>query len=493
MIKVENNTSQFFQKIYDKLTRSSIHFFIGDSGVCLYYFKNKKLIDSYYCDYENLSHNDNFPEFIKKYKNSDAKIIICSKDINIDHENLTLIDTFGKVNPIEKYCENNFHKDDLYSYRIYQIISENATTWKTVINWIPLNEVIDKCLNFINDNYISLTGVYLYPVIIQDIAKILALKNEINLDDYIYSTVSVNKISGINITINHNDNILYNEIIEYPKEESDEYIQGVIEQSLSDAWIKFKAYIEEANVEKINVFILPNNLKKLIKNTDFQVKNNIFDENIESLESDDTFSDYKIMSYFIQKSHTKAWSRELKIYYLYNQINSILFKPIYLMLIITILYAGNIKLNDFFEQKEISQIYHKYFSVDQSISEISKDYQDINTKQLADLYNLSKELSVTKNIPFDFIKDFLSFANDYIEINTINWENLGKTRNIYNIDFDLLIDQTNKDNRLRLVENIIDSLKDKYNSYEIDLQRISDFKDETKNNNISLRMITIVK
>lgn len=460
------------QFIYEKLKRSWLYFYIGDKGIHLYYYKNNVLMDSYYCEIENISKDDNFHAFITKYKKSDARFIINSKETEIKHDSFTVLDTFSKSNPVEKFCENNLSNSDIYSYFTHQIVRDQTDVWKAVICISPFTQIIERCFHLLRDNSINFAGIYIYQTMIIDAAKKIADKNHVDLDKYVYTTVSINRVSGISFSINNGKNILSSLNIEYPEGKSSEYIQGVIEQNLSDLWIKFKAYCEQGKYNKANILIVPTNIYQLMNKNDLGVDLNLFEINEEP---DSDFSDLSIVSLAENHSLKNSTSRLLNNYFFYNQINSIIFKPIYLIIFITSMFLLMTIKDNYLLNNKITSQYNEYFKVNEEVRLQSANYPNVqNITQLADLYITGKDLESKKHIPFDFIEDFIRHTNNDHKINNVKWSlNLENNSTIYNISMDIEIDKSFKNEHINQVNKKLDILRGKYTDLDINLVRLS--------------------
>jgi hypothetical protein len=493
MLDIINRANHSLQYIYDKLQKTWLYFYIGDVGINVFYIRNGEILDRYYTFTSEIENDQDFQDFIKKYKNSYARFIINSNHVEIKHESLTVLDTFSKTDPVEKYCESNFSKSDIYAYKTYDIKKDQADVWKSVICYLEFNKVIDQCFHIIKNNSIKFAGLYFQYFLMQDIASYISKKENINLDDYIYTTISVTKVNGINISINHKGNILYSSNTEYPAGKKDEYIQGVIEQSLSDIWIKFKAYIEEGSFKKLNIFILPESLKTLLKNQDLKVDLNIFDESNNSI--DNNFSDPKIINFSSLVSETQATSNLLKNYYFYNRIDYVLFKPFYVILSLMLLYFINIKVSDYYYRSKTIELYNQYYEVNEEIKTEGKKYPDVtNITQLVDIHKIKDLLGKEKITPFDFIEDFVKLYSNDIEINRIYWHldaNVLQDHK-FTINFDITLNKTEPQLIIEQFNVNLNRLRAVYPDIEINFQRATTSENrQNLGNVIPLKVIAI--
>lgn len=464
-----NNSLQVF---YNKIKTSWLYFYIGDIGLNIIYYKNNKPEDSHFCNIDDISKDDSLMAFLKKYKNSNAKFLVNSKDITINHESFTVFNTFSKLNPIDKFCETNFQKSDIYSYNIYKIDKDHTDVWKSVICVCPFNQIIERCFHLINDNSITFSGIYLYQTTIIDIAYEIAKKNNLNLEDYIYTTTSISSVNGINFTIHHGKNILSSVNVDYPHDKSQEYIQGIIEQNISDLWIALKSYCENSESAKANIYILPTQIKELISNNKNDEQYiNLFDE---SSYENSSFSDSNILNYLLNSTIFQSTSKLLKNHFFYNQINNMLFKPLYLSIAIIFLYMIITVKDNYFINSSIINTYSNYFNINEKIRLTGEKYPTVeNISQLVDLYIINNSLERKKHLPFNFIEDFLKFNNNENEINKIKWIiDLDSNIPIFKITMNVMLDNSLKHNKLPELDKKIMELKNKYNDLDITLSRL---------------------
>jgi len=455
--------------IYESITHSRIIFIVGDLGVQLNHYKKNILTDSLFCPISELSTNK-LDEFVAKYNKSDAKFIINSKEINLQHESLPVVGSIGKQDPVQNYCDTHFHQTDLFTYKVHSVIKEEADIWKAAILWLPINNTLERCLNLVKDNNMDLSGFYFNPIILQYTADIIAKENNIELSDFVYIAVSVSITAGISITLNHGNNILSCITCDYPMDKSIAYIQGIIEQNVSDAWLKFKSYIEQNKLRKLNVFILTGELKDLISSQTYEVEKSIFAKTNLA----DQYADLVYLDYFTKVHQVSAKSRNLITYYRYLLINKIFFKGAYLLLIILSLYVLFIKKDLFDLDNNTDKVYSEYFKATKALNEIAEKFPNItNVAELADYYNAQNDLAKTHQSPFPITQDFIEIAGERIIINKISWDlDVKNEILIANIDFETVTSKSDTLNIKSYLDNIIKALKSKNPNFDIVLKTI---------------------
>jgi hypothetical protein len=464
------------------LNNKFLYIIVGDNGVCLQYYEDNLLVDSYFSSCDALASDDNFKNFISKRPKARVRIVLNLKSTNIDHESIAVLSTISKANPIDKYAESHLHSSDIYSYKLLSIAKDNQDIWKYVILSTPQNDSIQRCLLYLSDAKIAIDGVYFYQFLLQDISSKIASEYKTNLENVIYTTTSITSSSGIIFTINYAGNILSSVYVEYPLDKTSEYVQGIIEQNISDLWIKFSRFAEENNLKKYNILIVPDALKNLLDKQTCGAELNLFSEsNTETIFSDQSFTKYLGIS-----TLHKASSKELKNYYWYTMVNNLIFKPAYLMIAIMVFYSAYINISNFLSNRHLSDLYDKFSKNSEEIRLKAQDYPSIsNVSQLADLYNMHTILSKSKPLPFELLTDFIELNNDKNEISKIYWELTPNNEYSFFIELVLSDSSLNQGIGIQNIENIITKLKDKYKDILLDIQRVSSKKDEISNSQTS--------
>ncbi len=480
--------SSFLQRtirfVYELSNTSRLIFIIGELGINVYHFKKDRFIESCFFSQEKINSTDTFHDFVKKYKNSDARIIINLKETNLQHEALPIIAGLNKLNPVDKYCETTLHPSDIYSYKTHSITNNVEDLWKAVILWTPNANLIEKSLFIINENRVSFAAIYFHEILSQNIAIQIAAENDVNLTGYIYSVVTVNEATGIRVTTNHGDNILNSVVSPYPTDKSTAYVQGVIEQTVSDAWLKLKAYTQQNELKKINIFIVTKDLEQLMSSQNYEVEKSIFKSTTDS----SLYSDRVFIDYFLKIKRQPATSKELLSYYRFNLINNILFKPIYFILASLCVYCITTSFNIWVTESKISDIYTQYSNMNQEISLLGQNFPDINVVQLADLYNLQNKLTEPTPTPFDFAENLIKEIGDIANFSKISWELNNYQEKIPKFIFKISISRIAKDKTIKKLDDSLKNLQSKFPTLTI-THTIQDYKDDVTNINKPMNIV----
>ncbi|MDX2050653.1 MAG: hypothetical protein SFT93_05760 [Rickettsiaceae bacterium] len=479
---------KFFKEIIKSFNRrldnKKLYFHISDHGLTVLYYINNKFNESYYSPLDSLASDHGLVEFVLKRKTTTAKIILNSANMSLEHVALPAFGSFNRIDPIENYCLTRFEENQIYQAKVYSIFKDNTEVWKAVICSISLNEVVNFCLAILKNCKIPLFGIYFYDLTAQDVAISIAKDNKINLENYIYTTVSVIDSKEILITLNHQGSLLSTKRFTYPKTESDKFILGTIEHYLSDLWHEHKDMVIQEHFSKANIFFISGNLKRLIKSTSLKTVVNLFTED------NDENSIKTFIHHFSLGKRPAATSRELRSYKMYRQINSMIFKPIYLIIFVIFSYFIYVKLCVNVKIHKISELNKTYEKLSGAITKKSADYPEIkNVVQLADLYNLKKRLTQNLPVPFPLIHNFIKTCENKLDIANIDWEIKADCLSSFNLTLEVNIDKARKEEQFKSLDQIIAKLKEEYGYLKIQYQRCNSSGSQESSNSIKLKII----
>lgn len=487
----------FREKVLSKLkslfNRQDLIIFVGDNGINAIESKDGKLFSEKVFIHSNIDHNEEFRNLLKKYSNNKVKIILNFKETLLIHDSLTVLSGLSKSNPVIKYCENQFNSSDYYCYKVYSVNHSQAEMWNIVVASVPENYFIQNLVKLVFEYDIYIEGFYLYQFLTSEIGINIGLKHKLNLNEFVYSVVSINASSGINISIHHAGDIMHNIICEYPPDKSLEYIEGVIEQQLSESWLRFKTYVKDNNLKIANIFVLPDGLHELISKQNYEVNASISVSYSEitdfkpPLIGSDAVITKLVKNYNVASSKGKRLSN----YYFYNFLKEIIFKPIYLLITIFLLCSLYYKINYYKVYNETQNTYNSYYKVSESLRGISLKYPEVdNVIVLADLYNLQKLLDGRIPLPFNLVNELINnLPSTELNIKQVNWDlvtsKLGSNYN-FNLSIVIEVNEGDEGNAFNQINAVIANVKSKYPTYDIAYLR-----DHNKNYNIGSKAITI--
>jgi hypothetical protein len=253
--------------------------------------------------------------------------------------------------------------------------------------------------------------------------------------------VTATKTSGIRIITFVDQNIMDSRIIEYPIDKSYEYIQGVIEQELSDRFIALKTYMHHHQVKPSVVMFLTKELHQLLLgNSKFDVADWVsIDTSSGKFLTDDSLMDLSLACCLnFTKLTDGAANKEIRAFFRTMKFNNILFKPVWLgfafvfaMIAINDINTRKNKLVALEEQKEYQSISNVYRTFKDKYPGI-KDLDEIIDYQSANM-----EIQKHEYMPFDFLYKFLDSIPRDLDINSIYWSRSGnESAFVNNLGFD---------------------------------------------------------
>lgn len=454
--------------IYRTIKNKKLVFHIYDHGLTIAYYKKNNFIDSYYCKTEDIKSDASLHKYLTQRKDANAKFIVNSKNVSVEKLSIPALNSFTSVNPIEHYCLTRLNQGELYTYKVHTINKDGSEVWKGVVYSMPSHENTNECFSLLYQHQMSFFGVYFHSAVADQIAREIAGDNKLDLENYIYSLTTILDEKEINIQFFHGSNILESTILEYPSTESDQYVLGVIEQNLSDIWIKLTSYRESNNLSKVNIFIVNNNLRNMLTKSQNNSDLYIFPKALQ-----DELPLHIYMKYFLATKQLCATSPEITKYKRYRQFNSILFPPLYISLSAIVIYVLYINLLAYNHNKVTSNLYKDYTKIMDNIRVSGKDFPEIsNIIQLADLYNTEKKISVKTPYPFNFLEEFYNKLNKHFKIQRIFWQNRSYIKMANLLEVDVHLNKKNAEDQISRMEEFIEDFKKANNNIAIHLSRI---------------------
>ncbi|MDX1916572.1 MAG: hypothetical protein SFT68_01120 [Rickettsiaceae bacterium] len=462
--------------IYRKIKYRKIIFYITDKNILIAYYKRNILVDTYASSSASLKDDEALLKYIEKRNRANAKFIVQSSQEIAEKIALPSLSAFSNMNPILNYCLTHFNKDIIYSYKVLNIGKDNSEIWRGNVTYMPLTERLNQCFEILYNNRIPFFGVYFNKVISDQIASEIAQENKINIKNYIYAFVSLVDPEEVSITIFHEGSILHSILAINPVDQTDEYISGHIDQILQDSWLKFKSYITHLNLSKLSIFLVNDNLKRLI------LANKKNDElYIFPAETGDSSPFHTYLNYFIKDDKPiPASNSEIASYKNFRKINSMLFPPLYTCLGLAILLILYINMMAYYHDNLTSSLYKKYTEITKDIRAESKSYPEItNINQLADLYYIESNLE-NNEYPFKILGTLLDSFKSNINLERVSWLNRDQLLSSNIIELDVSVDRNLADQQFAFINEILTNLKKEGIKLSFNISRV-----ELDNNNIT--------
>lgn len=423
----------FFKPLYRIITyllhRKHIIVFIGNEGVVLNALLNDKIIDSLFipsADKENLQ---TYKDFFDKFKKLYVFFLLDNADCKLRHDILPVLQSIVKTNPVEKFIQEYFDKDDIVAYYIYNILTKPSEVWHALIVSTPYKPPLSKLIEYtLTSKLLKFGGVYFlaleFKVIIDRIIKNIENNKYTN---HLQILVLSLKESGVKLVVKHQGNIVSMQTIEYPLDKSEEYIQGVIEQAVTDCLIDFKSYINNFSLEICIIFAVENSLAKLLEQSHFDNHQVIYSSTNKALAvfAQTSFSDEIILKLFTKSKNFLATNNYLKNIARISSNSSLIFKPLSAIVLILLIAVVAIKVKTLQNYRQLEAINKKNYDIMQQYNSLKEQYPYIhNATNLVNLYTLEVLLQIPVVAPFDVLEKFILTLDQQFTIDEINWQRL---------------------------------------------------------------------
>ncbi|MFK7968551.1 MAG: hypothetical protein AB8B68_05345 [Rickettsiaceae bacterium] len=134
------------------------------------------------------------------------------------------------------------------------------------------------------------------------------------------------------------------------------------------------------------------------------------------------FQDSSLLELFMQNKKYLASNKLLKSITMLTTINSLLFKPLFLIVAGIVVFLSLLEYQSVVIKKETIELNHQYYLFSKKYRNMKKRHPEINNiTNLVELYNLQKLVSVKSLNPSDFLKRLFSINTPNVEVISINW------------------------------------------------------------------------
>ncbi|XVN42639.1 MAG: hypothetical protein RCG15_08695 [Candidatus Rickettsia vulgarisii] len=471
------------------LYRRNIIILVSDKGTFLFAIINKKIVDSLFIPLENRDNLNLYNDFFQRFKKFYVFLLLNNSECTLRHEIIPVLHSIVKTNPVGKFIEEYFPKDNIVGYSIYNINTKSSETWDTLIVSSDYTPYLSKLIDYIVvDSELQFSGIYFLALELKTIIdKIITKANEGIYTEYFQVFVCILKGSGINLTIKHKNNIIEIQRFDYPADKSELYIQGIIEQEVSDCLINYKNNIENLNLKVCIIIIAEENFKLLVEHSRFgehklicksynQLLGKTFNEG-------DKFADPLIIKLFNEQKAHSAYNKNLKLISKLNIFNSLVFKPLNIIIIFLIVTACITKIKTLENCKKLTTLHSHYSSAEQEYYNVKQRYPYIqNTINLADLYIFESLLQTPTSIPFDLLEKFVKELPPSLFLEGIKWGRLDIDSTLLSpnpytkteIFLKFIIENTNIEDAMKILKQQIDDSTKIFGSVDINITIFND-------------------
>ncbi len=477
----------FTTLLNNSLKKKSIVVLIGRKGSLLVAFDGRKVIDNLLIPFEHQNTIDQYKGFFEQFKKFHVFFLLDTPECKLLHELVPVLQSIVKVNPVERFIAEHFPKENIIAYNVYNITTKNSETWNTMLALTPYTQPLSTLLEYILENSLKFGGIYFLTLEFKTIIdKILEKTNNIQYQDHMQIFVSILESSGIKCIVKHNGHILAVKTVEYPGDKSSIYIQGIIEQEVNDYLISFKNYINNSNIKVCIIFLAGKALNLLLNQSAFNghqiiciSPEELFDSPPPSYQP---FSDIEITQLFTEQKSFLGLNQTIKSITTLNFINSVMFKPLIVIIIMILFLLATIRLTILENQRKTLSYYKQNYQIINKYNNIRQKFPYIhNEVNAADIFSLETLLKMKTAKPFDHLEKLLLNLKPSITIDTIRWELQNHNNMIYpkeSFKIDLLVKFTDNNDSLEKtnidLDAFVNSLKEDFEDFEINYVKFLD-------------------
>ena len=422
--------------------------FIGTQGVTLSALKKHQVKDSIFIGYGETNFEQKCFEFLINYKKFYIIFLLDHEECKIKHEIMPYLSSIIKSNPIKKFISENYKPEDIVAYNIYEISNSDGEVWKSCIASVPYIHPISTLLECVLNNSFKYSGMYFLSLEMEIIIERLLHKTQhVECSDHLQIFVVVTEASDIRLIVKYKNDIMDEQVIDYPDEKSDEYTQGTIQQAVSDKLLFYKEYIKKLEINTCIIFLGDTTLIRLLEKLPFPESKIIAisgnDIALSNNHGDKRFQDNILIELFDNFNTHLALNTSLKSITKLTLANKIIFKPLIALIFGLVVTLGTLQYQNLAVQKETSAINQQYYSLSENYRDIKKRYPNLGkVSDLVDLYNLESLISRKSITPFADLKNFFTTNNNNLKIQDIKWkildpQNINLPTSHVNISIDL--------------------------------------------------------
>ena len=429
MSKQNTPKLEFLVNLFNNLFhKRNVIILIGSKGITLSALRKHKVINSVFVDSSADDFQRKYRRFLNKYKKYHIIFLLDDKNCTLKHEIMPILGSIIKSSPVDDFVTKNYTPEDIVAYNVYEIITQNGEVWNSCIASMPFIFPINELLEYVIHNSFKYSGSYFLSLEFETIIeRILQKTQNTECSNHLQIFAVITRSSDIRIVVKHKNNIMDEQTIEYPHDKSDMYVQGTIEQTISDKLIYYKPFIEKLKLQTCIITLSDKKLEKLLSTSKFENCKTIAiageDISISKKQENDRFQDNVLLEIFDNFNTHLALNKPLKSITKLILINSITFKPLIAIMIGICISLATMKYKSIYLQKE-SRIYNqKYYSLSEEYRSIQKNHPELkNAGELLELYNLENLISKTSITPFNHIKTIFAFDNPKLKIKNVAWK-----------------------------------------------------------------------
>jgi hypothetical protein len=430
-----NRIGKFFAHIIDfyhtiDLNLSNKHIFIllGDSGCNITIIKQNKIIDSLFIKDSNYNQTA-YQKLLDKYPNYKVFFILDKKDIRLDHTDIPVSYNLIYKDPIKTFTQNKFTQDILVSSNVYNITYNEQETYHTIFASTPVSDELKNWLEYITSKKFELKNIYFLTLNIPQLLNRLLENANCNKKNSLTLFITVSMTTGMRIIISDRNNILETDVLPTPEEQSDSYIQGMIEQAVIDGLISLKNYIHHSQTTPSLVIFVEDKLKALLEKSRFSIPDvTILSPKELSITgkaqtNQKNYTENAICSLLNNNISYPASQHDVNILNRITKLNHFLSKPWYIIVSILMIILLTYQTQIIIQNYTSSNLNEKFYILSESYRELRKQHPEIdNLEEIVDFHYATTELSHPQKLPFDDLHKIFNILSTNFILDNIHWE-----------------------------------------------------------------------
>lgn len=400
--------------------------FIGSYSTFIIAFKDKNVVDAMKLSLNDEQYFDKIGQFLSRFKRYHISILLDNFDLELVHEPIPVLEAVMMTNPVQFFIDEHYTDEQLVSYITYDVISDRTgEVHNTIIASVnyqpPISIIIDNILT----KSFKFEGVYFLNLEFQAIIDRI-LVNHAECTDKMQIFASIVDTAGIKIIAKHSKDIRMIRTIAYPSDKSDAYVQGIVEQEISDCLISLKTYISKLDSGEVYIVFLANNIMlNLFEQSNFENCKKIYFNHDQILTSPalEKFSDQALTQIFAESKSYSAFNNNIKSIKQLSSLSALIFQPFYVVIVIMVIIIASFKFEDMLTQHKIHAKNEQYYNLTSKYRNVIQNYTltyyDLLSAVI--LYKFNNILKVPIPTPFDILdKTFTALPNN-INIKQITW------------------------------------------------------------------------
>lgn len=447
--KIKTTRLERFAKYLGLLfNKKNLVAYIGSNGVMLCAIRRGKVLSKIFVESQNQNNIENYEKFLNRYKNYHVSFLLDNPEVELKNEIVPVLQNLVKLNPVETFISEKSKKTDIVSYNVYNTSYDKGEIWETAVAKSPYISPYNVLLEYVVGRSFKYRGTYFLALEFEGIVNFLlnkARKNAYKNDLQIF--VAVTQTSDIRICLKHKSYIIDQQVIEYPKEKSDQYILGSIEQVINDKLITYKDFIKSQDLKICVIVLADEDLKNTFEQAELGGHNKVLftpqDLKLNRKKSQSKFVDNALVAIFNRCRLHRGYNSQLKSITNLNLVHAVVFKPFLFIscALVAVMIVSRYQIHKI--NKEITDLNNKHYYLSEEYRKIKDKYPEIeHVGRLGELYSLETLLAKPFPTPNNVIENMFAINIPDITINRGSWAisdfwNVNHNEYLINVDVDI--------------------------------------------------------